>query len=455
MSNNNITMDLMTETLAEKSASSRDDDLFTRPNPVFEDQPAWFEELRQRGWARFQELPMPARTDETWRFSKLKELDFDGFHPAEACSEAEVADCIERSRSSATPVARLVFVNDRLVHHDPVAGEWREKGVVIMSLSEAIREHSGLVREHFMQREAHLGSGKFAALHQANAGAGLFVHVPKGVELPGLVEVFHWSGGEGATTFPHTLIVADRHSKVRVVDHYLSIDEQAPAWVIGVNDLVSGEGAKVGYAALQRMNPVSKGIFINATTVERDSEATSFILNTGGSWVRDENVSHVEGQGARSNMLSLSLPGNSQQYDQRTYQLHKAAHTTSDLLYKNALADKSRTIFSGLIIVDAGAHFTDAYQTCRNLLLSDDVEAHALPGLEIKADQVKCSHGATTAPIGNEDLFYFLARGIPARIARKLITLGFATEVMRRLGDEELEKLIAGYVTEKLDRVFS
>ena len=134
----------------------------------------------------------------------------------------------------------------------------------------------------------------------------------------------------------------------------------------------------------------------------------------------------------------------------RTLQLHEKAHTTSNLLYKNALYDEVRTIFAGLIMVEEGAQHTDAYQTCRNLLMSDQCEANSMPGLEINADQVKCSHGSTAGPITDDELFYLRARGIPESAARQLMTFGFVKEAVDGIGDDELEKV----VLEKIDRRF-
>jgi Fe-S cluster assembly protein SufD len=163
-------------------------------------------------------------------------------------------------------------------------------------------------------------------------------------------------------------------------------------------------------------------------------------------------VSDLVGQGARSDMLSVSLPIGEQIVDQRTLQRHKAPHATSDLLYKNALYGQSRSIFSGLIIVDEGAHYTDAYQTCRNLLNSNEAEATSLPGLEINADQVKCSHGATSGPISDEELFYLKARGISDSESRKLIIEGFLAGVVERFGNSELLDTLVARIDEKLER---
>ena len=149
-------------------------------------------------------------------------------------------------------------------------------------------------------------------------------------------------------------------------------------------------------------------------------------------------------------MLAVNLATGEEEYDLRTLQLHEAEHTTSDLVYKNALYDHARTIFSGLIMVGEKAHYTDAFQTCRNLLGSNDAEANAMPGLEINADQVKCSHGSTSGQISDEEVFYLRARGIDPEEARRMITFGFLNEVVGKISREGLRERL----TEKLRRKF-
>jgi Fe-S cluster assembly protein SufD len=154
-------------------------------------------------------------------------------------------------------------------------------------------------------------------------------------------------------------------------------------------------------------------------------------------------------------MLSVSIPAREQEYDQRTFQHHVSPGAYSDLLYKNSLYDHSRTIFSGLIFVDEGAHHTDAYQTCRNLLMSDTCEANSMPGLEINADQVKCSHGSTSSQISDEEIFYLRARGIDPVRARQLIARGFSVEVVERLNDEATEALVLSFIDDKFAHIAS
>ena len=152
-------------------------------------------------------------------------------------------------------------------------------------------------------------------------------------------------------------------------------------------------------------------------------------------------------------MISVAIANGDQEIDQRTLQHHAQPSTTSNLLYKNALYGRSRSIFAGLIQVDQGAHQTDAYQTCRNLLLSDEVEANSMPGLEINADGVKCSHGSTSSQIDDDEIFYFVARGITPRIARKLIAIGFSTEPIQRLKNEAIEELLVAQIGQRFEDV--
>ena len=169
--------------------------------------------------------------------------------------------------------------------------------------------------------------------------------------------------------------------------------------------------------------------------------------------MRDESLSRLEGAGSRSDMLSVSIPSHEQEYDQRTFQHHVSEGAYSDLLYKNSLYDHARTIFSGLIFVDKDAHHTDAYQTCRNLLMSDTCEANSMPGLEINADQVKCSHGSTSSQISDEEIFYLRARGIDPVQARQLIARGFSVDVVERLKNEPVEELVLKFIDAKFARI--
>jgi Fe-S cluster assembly protein SufD len=407
------------------------------PKPAFSwngSAPAWFQQRSAASWEEFQATPIPGLKDEAWRYSNAKSFALDTLHPATETTDAEKRDAIARSHGVGAPAAKFVFLNDQLIHAETAA---LAPGIQCLPFAEALLTQGDVLQEYFMKRPAPLGGEKFAALHLAHVRAGLVVLVPKNAVLSEPIEIHHWIAGEGSLVFPHTLIVAGEHAKVTVVDHHYSLRSEASG-SIAVADLVAGRGSRITYVNAQELSRSARAMHISSTTVSRDAEVKALQLHLGAAFSRSESVSHLAGEGARSDMLGVSLPGGDQLVDMRTLQHHAAPRATSDLIYKNALYDKAKTVFSGLITVDEGAHFTDAYQKCRNLLNSADCEADSMPGLEINADQVKCSHGTTSSPISDDELFYLKARGIPDRDSRRLIATGFVEDVIAKLDNEPL-----------------
>jgi Fe-S cluster assembly protein SufD len=425
--------------LADTLPTTSDRSAFMTNGPDFGSHPEYFTQRQRTAWERFQSLPAPTRKEETWRFTDTKQVSLAGYGHAEPVSDAEQATLLTRSSGLPETAGRMVFANDRLLGRHFHGESLRAKGVLWLPLEQAITEQRELIERHFMREDAILGSAKFAALHQSQVRAGMFLYVPKNVEIALPVETFHWLSGENSSVFPHTLIIAEDNSKVTVLDHFESAAD-APGLAIGVNDIVVGAGAKVTYVAIQNWSRQTLAFHLNNTVVDRDASALALTLNLGGSFVRGEALSHLRGPGGRSDMLSVSAAEDSQIFDQRTLQIHEVPNTASDLLYKNALNDTARTIFTGLIRVDEGAHQTDAYQKVRNLILSDEAEANSAPGLEIEADDVRCTHGATSGTLEEEELFYFQSRGIPRRFAQQLITFGFLNEVFDRLPDHAIQE---------------
>jgi Fe-S cluster assembly protein SufD len=180
--------------------------------------------------------------------------------------------------------------------------------------------------------------------------------------------------------------------------------------------------------------------------VRRDARVQSLNLHVGGRQARHESLSQLQAPGAFSEMLALTVADGAREFDQRTLQVHQAPNTKSDLLYKNALREQSRTIFSGLIVVDPDAQKTDAYQSNRNLMLSEEAEASSLPGLEIQANDVRCTHGATSSRIDPDQEFYLQSRGIAKEMADELLTFGFFEEVLNRLESEPLHDALRALI---------
>ncbi|MBI5767625.1 MAG: Fe-S cluster assembly protein SufD [Verrucomicrobia bacterium] len=408
--------------------------------------PAWWLDRKRAAYERFASLPMPKRTDESWRFSNIATLTLDGFAlPAPTASSHHAPIGIQKS-------AKLVFANNRLSTREPLAADLAARGVIVDSLQNALVRHGDLVREHLLAQPQRLGSAKFAALHEAFLADGAFVYVPKGVEVELPVGLFSYAAGANTAVFPHTLVVAAENSRVTVVEYFGSAEDHDAHFACGANDLYAGHGAQIVYVGKQDWSESTLSFQLNSTVVRRDARVQSLNLHLGARQARSESLSQLQAPGAFSEMLALTVAHDAQEFDQRTLQIHQAPNTKSDLLYKNALRDKAKTIFSGLIIVDPDAQQTDAYQSNRNLMLSDDAEANALPGLEIQANDVRCTHGATTSRIDREQEFYLQSRGIDRAAADELITFGFFEDVLNRLASDELHTALRNLIQSKFKK---
>jgi Fe-S cluster assembly protein SufD len=401
--------------------------------------PAWWLARKRAAYERFAALPMPKRTNEGWRFSNFGALTLDGFTlPAASVKPAKLA---------LPAAASLAFVNNRVIQRDELPAELAKRGVIFETLQNALLKHGDLVKAHLLAQPSKLGSDKFAALHEAFLEDGAFVHVPKGVEVTGVLAVHHQADGSGAAVFPHTLVVAEDNAKVTVADFFKS--DSTTQFACGGNDLYAGHGSTVTYVAMQDWSRDTLSFQFNATVARRDAKVLSLNLHAGARQARHESFSQLQAPGAHSEMLALTVAHGTQEFDQRTLQIHQAPNTSSNLLYKNALLAQAKTIFSGLIVVDPDAQKTDAYQSNRNLMLSDEAEAHSLPGLEIQANDVRCTHGATSARIDREQEFYLEARGIKPAQAQELLVFGFFEEVLGKIENQALHDTLTEIIRQK------
>lgn len=405
--------------------------------------PEWWLARKRAAFEHFAALPLPVRNDEAWRFSNVSGLTLDGFAPPATARAVPFASIGIRK------AARLIFANGRLFSREILDSNLERRGVVVDTIQNALREHGDLVREHLLAQPARLGSDKFSTLHQAFLIDGAFVYAPRGVEVELPIGIFSFALGDQAATFPHTLVVADEGARVTVIDYFGSQDDTERQLAIGANDLYAGHGARITYVGKQDWSHQALALQSNSTVVRRDAYVQSLNVHLGARQARHESHSQLQAPGANSEMLSLTVARGDQEFDQRTLQIHQAPHTRSDLLYKNALLQRARTIFSGLIVVDPDAQKTDAYQSNRNLMLSDEAEANSLPGLEIQANDVRCTHGATTSRIDSEQEFYLQARGIPKRAADELLTFGFFEEVLNRLSQDDLHTALRTLIQSK------
>lgn len=401
-----------------------------------------FAGARERSWADFSALPMPNRTMEEWRFAKLSGVSFDGFSlPGEVSAEVAAA-LVARSDKIAETAGTLVFADDRLVACS-LSDEAARAGVTFAPLSRLPAEHLEGIRQHIFASDGAARAEKIAALHRAYTFGGAYLlRIPAGVKLEKPFVVYNWSvAGKGAT-FPYALVVAEKNSSARFADFYLSADASSDGLVISRTEVFAKTGADIARKSIQALGATAQFYSMEWTHAYENANVRGVAVNLGAAHARATAELSLEGRGANAEAFSLAVANAEQEIDQRTIQKHLASGATSRLLFKNALLDRARTIFGGNIVVPAAAQQTTAVQSNRNLVLSEDAEAHSLPGLEIDANDVRCSHGATTGTLDPEQLFYLLQRGLPPEKARMLLVYGFMAEIVARIENASLAETV-------------
>jgi|TARA_B110000438_G_scaffold17193_2_gene16118 Fe-S cluster assembly protein SufD len=430
-------------------APSNFDEAFLMRQAQNELLPEWFQTMQAEAWERYKQLPTPNRTSKNWRFSNLKSLaDLDRFEPSPFAA-VENEEIVEKSNRLKNVAGRFVFIDDNLAAPRYLDPELEKQGVVFTTLFDALNQHEALVKKYFMRQSPRLGSEKFEALHLALLRNGLFVYIPKGLEIDRPFVVANWSQASGSAIFPHTHFICDENAKATLVEFQESASPETENLVIANAHVFAENGAKPRHDIIQNWNTNTLSFQLNTHNAERDVESRGILINIGSKQARQEVHGEIFGSGSDVNLYSLNVPTKDQFFDQRTLQTHIAPNSRSNLLYKNVLQDSAKTIFSGLIIVEEEAQQTDAYQTNNNLLLSEKVEANSLPGLEINANDVKCSHGATSGQIDDSNIFYFLARGIPRKKAEELLVFGFFEEIIEKFKIEDLRDYIRELVQQK------
>lgn len=410
----------------------------------------WLGERRLAAWRSYEELPMPTRQLEEWRYTDISMFKLDRVSLiTDSRGAAEVpADALamlERGEKSGH-----VLVVDNEIIEISLDESLRAKGVILADLRTAATEHRALVEQHLATEALPASYSKFAALNAALWSAGIFIYVPRGVRVEHPIRIARYLTRDGGAVLPRTLIVADEGSQLGYVEEFRSPNFDSATVSIGAVEVIAGNHAKVQYVALQQWGEGVRHIATQRTIAGRDANLDTLVCNLGASVARVDMAASLEGPGARSDMLGLYFAHGAQHFDHNTRQDHKVPHATSDLLYKGALYDKTRAIFRGIIKVFPKAQRTDAYQTNRNLLLSDRAEATSLPNLEIEADDVRCSHAATVGHLDKEELFYIMSRGISRREAERLVVFGFFGEVLARLPMPAVVAELRGAIAERI-----
>lgn len=403
-----------------------------------EGEPEWLRARRAEAWDVYERTPMPTTKLEEWRYTDLsRRLDLEGMAlgqaPSPSAGEHPVPEPLAAAIHEDREASGRVIELDGSVVASTLEPTLTDRGVILCSLRDAVENHPDLVERHLATEALPAETGKFQALNAALWSDGIFLYVPADVKLDLPVRVARWVSEAGAAFFSRILIVAERHSQVSFVDEILSEPFERQTLAHSAVEIFARDGAQVQYVSLQRMGSGAFHMSAQRTLADRDSTLDTLNVSLGASNARVDLNARLLGPGANSDMLGLYFGDADQHFDHNTSQNHVSPQAASDLLYKGALDGKSTSVFRGIIRVHPKAQGTDAYQTNRNLLLSETARADSLPNLEIEADDVKCSHGATVGQLDKESLFYLMSRGLSRTQAERLVVIGFLGEVLGRL----------------------
>ncbi len=412
-------------------------------------------ELRKRAWSEYNRRPWPSKESEAWRRTDISGIDFARFQVLAGVSEpsdkvpAAFADTLIENEAA-------LLWGDQGLHR---YGKPQETGVVVLDLADALRQRPDLVTPH-------LGScleperGKFDAFSAAFWTHGLFVHIPKNVDVSAIIR-----GGYGVSladnqaTVMRTLIVAEAGSRVTIIEDFASApapegsgggDDSARRLSIGGVEIIAAENAEVKYVNLQRHDQGVNHFLCQNARLAANARLSMMVVGLGGALTKADFGSELLAEGAVSRLYGLVFGDKDQRFTHHTWQEHRAPRTTSDLLFKAALRDTARSIYTGLIKIEKEAGKSEAYQASKNILLSQGARANAIPMLEILTDDVKCGHGAAVGSLEEDQKFYLMARGIGLSEAERVIVEGFFEEVLQRMPVPGLPDRLRAAIDDKL-----
>jgi Fe-S cluster assembly protein SufD len=418
-------------------------------------EPEWHIQRRLEAWEQFSSLPLPSPKQEDWRYTDITTLHLEDY-AAVGWDDAPVGNPPAQLPAFLTenPTIR-VYHRAGFGFEAHIPDELRAQGVQVRDLYEVLLTNPEQM-EADLGRLAPIPGDKLTLLHAAAWDSGLYVYLPPNVQVDGVIEIIHWFETPGLHC-PHTMIVCEQGSAANIVQSFFS-PEGAAVFVLGAVEVFNKPNSDLRHAIVQRMGRES--LFISSVDYEqrRDSRVQSLNVGLGARLGRTVLQHLMTEPGAEARPLGLFFGDGTQHLDFRTLQDHRVGHTTSDLLYKGALYDEAVSVFSGMIRVHPKAQHTDAYQANRNLLLSDAAQAYSIPNLEIGANEVRCTHGATIGPIQPDEVFYLRSRGIDPAAAEALIVMGFFEVVLREIKPSDLrlslQKLLASKLKGDAPRYF-
>jgi Fe-S cluster assembly protein SufD len=407
---------------------------------------------RSYAWDLYQQLPMPTIKDEPWRRTDLRRLDKGSFHlPSEPEKLAELPTAPETLLQPLVGAQHggqvVLFPDHSQISLDPLLAA---KGVIFTDLATAERQYPELLKK-ICGKVVRPDEGKFAAMAAALAYTGVFIYIPRGVTLDDPLHSVLWGPGKGLAYFSHILVYMEEGSSLTYLHEASSpSEEEGQTLHAGLVEIHVGDEANLRFIELQSWGEHVWNFSHERVLVGRDANLDWIFGALGSHLTKNFSELDLAGEGATGRMSGFYFTDGVQHLDHDTQQNHLAPHTTSDMLFKGALKDRSRSVWQGMIYVAPGAQKTDGYQANRNLVLSPHAHADSIPGLEILADDVRCTHGATVGKVDAEQVFYLRSRGIPYHEAEQLIVEGFFDPIMQRIAFEGVRDRFQQSILEKM-----
>ncbi len=413
-------------------------------------EPSWLLERRLEAWEHYQRTPMPFMEEE-WRRTDYRHIRWDEADRLIRANGATAADEPGRNIEPLTgdeQGGRLVIVDGKVAQFE-LADRLVKQGVIFTDLGTAVREHEELVRAHLLTRAVTPADGKFAALHTALWDAGVFVYVPRNTvaELPLHAVCFNTATG---AAFGHVLVVLEDNAQATMQVEYASRQSDKQSAYIGATELIVGAAGNLRYVSLQDWNRETFEFSHQRGVVGRDAQL-DWVNGVMGSRLTKAFI-EVDAVGPRANarVSGFFFADRDQFFDLDTQQNHNAPLTNTDLLFKGAARDNARTLWQGMIKSLPQMQQIDGYQVCRNLMLSDEARMDSIPGLEIEADDVACSHAATFGTLEQEPIYYLMSRGISRPQAQLMIIEGFFDELLQRVPFERVRQRLVEEIKAKI-----
>ncbi len=405
--------------------------------------PGWLAERRRAAAEAAAGRSMPSADEEVWRYSRVADVDLDDWALAVERPVA-IPDRAAVVLDALPQRAATVVVANGFVVHAEVHPDWVGTGLFAGPLID------GPEPEQALGATSESATDLFGVLNDAFSAEPVLISVPRGLAVDAPVVIIDWVDADNASVFPRLVIRAGENAELRVLTWQGSDD--VAAFVAPVVELDVGRAARLGYTEVQDRGSRVWQITSQISRVDTDATLNSAHAGLGGDYARVRTDCRLAGRGATGNLQAVYFGEGSQTLDFRTFQDHAAPDTTSNLLYKGVVGDDSRSVYTGLIKVEKQARGTNAFQTNRNIKLSENAWAESVPNLEIENNDVHCSHASTVGPIDEEQRFYLESRGVPTEIAERLIVAGFFDEVLEQLAVPAARPLVEALIEARLDR---